>query len=89
MWTLQERKSLNFSVSSSRVKFMNTDPFCVHRRPAGSEATVLITNSTQVKSQNSEHIGGYALVMPILSGIESKLGLVFPQTRDEVIQRLK
>ena len=50
---------------------------------------MLITNTTQVKSINPEHIGGFALALPILSGIESKFGLVFPQSRDTVIERLK
>jgi len=53
------------------------------RRPEGSEATVLITGLDQVKSDNPDHIGGYALVLPIIAGIETKFGLVFPKFRHE------
>lgn len=33
----------------------------------------------QIKSDNPDHIGGYAVALPILSGIESKFGLVLPK----------
>ncbi|ODM96828.1 Calcium-binding mitochondrial carrier protein Aralar1, partial [Orchesella cincta] len=48
-------------------------------RPSGSEASVLVTGLHQVKSGNRDHIGGYALALPIMAGIESKFGLVFPK----------
>lgn len=38
------------------------------RRPTGSERTVLVTGLEQVKSNNPDHIGGYALAVPIISG---------------------
>ena len=54
--------------------------FC--SRPTGSQATVLVRSVDQLKSENPEHIGGYSLAKPILAGIESKFGLVFPRNKD-------
>lgn len=48
-------------------------------RPSGSEASVLVTGLHHIKSVHPDHIGGYALALPILAGIESKFGLVFPK----------
>jgi solute carrier family 25 aspartate/glutamate transporter 12/13 len=31
------------------------------------------------KSENPDHIGGFEVALPILSGIESKFGLMFPK----------
>ncbi len=56
------------------------------RRPTGSERTVLVTGLEQVKSNNPDHIGGFALALPIISGIETKFGLVFPKFKHEVFQ---
>ena len=42
---------------------------------------MLVTGLHQLKSGNPDHIGGYALALPILAGIESKFGLVFPKFR--------
>ncbi|CAL8113028.1 unnamed protein product [Orchesella dallaii] len=53
-------------------------------RPTGSEATVRITSVDQIKSEKPDHIGGFALAVPILSGIESKFGLVFPKFRTTI-----
>lgn len=58
------------------------------RRPTGSEATVLITSVDQLKSENPDHIGGYALALPILSGVESKFGLVFPRFQSQFTQKI-
>ncbi|XP_021952540.1 calcium-binding mitochondrial carrier protein Aralar1 isoform X2 [Folsomia candida] len=50
-------------------------------RPAGSElnlpATGLIEQGS--KPSNPDHIGGFEVALPILSGIESKFGLLFPK----------
>lgn len=32
-----------------------------------------------MKSKNSDHIGGYEVAVPILSGIETKFGLCLPR----------
>jgi len=51
-------------------------------RPSGSEGSVLSTGAlSETKSSNPDHIGGYEVALPILSGIESKFGLVLPQFR--------
>lgn len=52
-----------------------------YRRPSGSEASVLVTGLHHIKSVHPDHIGGYALALPIIAGIESKFGLVFPKFR--------
>lgn len=51
------------------------------RRPTGSEKTVLVTGLKQVQSDNPDHVGGYSVALPIISGIETKFGLVFPKFR--------
>ncbi|OXA52199.1 Calcium-binding mitochondrial carrier protein Aralar1 [Folsomia candida] len=55
-------------------------------RPTGSEQTVLVTGLEQVKSTNPDHIGGFALALPIVSGLESKFGLVFPKFKHEIFE---
>jgi len=40
---------------------------------------MLVTGLHHIKSVNPDHIGGYALALPIMAGIESKFGLVFPK----------
>jgi len=40
------------------------------------------------KSENPDHIGGYALALPILSGIQTKFGLAFPEFKHEIIKRV-
>jgi hypothetical protein len=40
---------------------------------------VVINELQQVKSDNIDHIGGYAVALPILSGIETKFGLMLPK----------
>ncbi|XP_035709306.1 calcium-binding mitochondrial carrier protein Aralar1 isoform X2 [Folsomia candida] len=57
-------------------------------RPTGSEKLVQITSVDQLKSENPDHIGGYALALPILAGIESKFGLVFPKFKNQVVHPL-
>jgi solute carrier family 25 aspartate/glutamate transporter 12/13 len=47
------------------------------RRPSGSEFQV--SGGEQQKSANPDHIGGYEVALPILSGIESKFGLCLPK----------
>jgi len=36
-----------------------------------------------ITPSNPDHIGGYHAVLPILEGIESKFGLVFPKIKPE------
>jgi len=36
-----------------------------------------------ITPSNPDHIGGYHAVLPILEGIESKFGLVFPKIKSE------
>jgi solute carrier family 25 aspartate/glutamate transporter 12/13 len=57
-------------------------------RPTGSTQRVQVLRLDQVKSENPDHIGGYALTVPILSGIETKFGLVFPKFKNERIESL-
>lgn len=47
---------------------------------------MLITGLEQVKSSNPDHIGGFALALPIISGIETKFGLVFPKFKHEIVE---
>jgi len=35
------------------------------------------------KSENPDHIGGFEVALPILSGIESKFGLLLPQFKQK------
>lgn len=50
------------------------------RRPTGSELKVPATGvAPEQKSLNPDHIGGFEVALPILSGIESKFGLLLPQ----------
>ncbi|XP_053594783.1 calcium-binding mitochondrial carrier protein Aralar1 isoform X1 [Microplitis demolitor] len=49
-------------------------------RPAGSDLKVPSTGvADEMKSKNSDHIGGYEVAVPILSGIETKFGLSLPR----------
>jgi solute carrier family 25 (mitochondrial aspartate/glutamate transporter), member 12/13 len=52
------------------------------RRPTGSELS-LPTGSMadEVRSTNPDHIGGYQVALPILTGIETKFGLCLPKFR--------
>jgi len=53
-------------------------------RPTGSEGTILSTGTlSESKSMNPDHIGGYEVALPIISGIESKFGLFLPQFRHQ------
>lgn len=53
-------------------------------RPSGSEKLVSVLGAGDGKTpSNPDHIGGYHAVIPILEGIESKFGLVFPKTKSE------
>lgn len=53
-------------------------------RPSGSEKLVSVHGAGDgITPSNSDHIGGYHAVLPILEGIESKFGLVFPKTKSE------
>ncbi len=38
------------------------------------------------KSDNPDHVGGYAVAMPIFAGIESKFGLVLPRFQTGVVR---
>ncbi|XP_034939163.1 calcium-binding mitochondrial carrier protein Aralar1 isoform X1 [Chelonus insularis] len=49
-------------------------------RPAGSDLKVPSTGvADDLKSKNTDHIGGYEVAVPILSGIETKFGLSLPR----------
>ncbi|XP_011498371.1 PREDICTED: calcium-binding mitochondrial carrier protein Aralar1 [Ceratosolen solmsi marchali] len=48
-------------------------------RPAGSEHQVPATGADDMRSTNPDHIGGYQVALPILTGIESKFGLCLPK----------
>lgn len=51
-------------------------------RPSGSEQTIPTHNVNaldEFKSSNADHIGGYRVALPILTGIETKFGLSFPK----------
>lgn len=49
-------------------------------RPSGSELTISTpANLGDVKSVNPDHIGGYKVALPIITGIESKFGLSLPK----------
>lgn len=50
------------------------------RRPTGSEQKVPSTGvADEIKSTNPDHIGGYEVALPILTGIETKFGLCLPR----------
>ena len=55
---------------------------CSCRRPAGSELQVPTTPEAKIQSL-PDHIGGFEVALPILSGIESKFGLQFPKFRSQ------
>jgi len=48
-------------------------------RPQGSEQKVATMGMELKESDNPDHIGGYRVALPILSGIESKFGLFLPK----------
>ncbi|XP_015126251.1 calcium-binding mitochondrial carrier protein Aralar1 isoform X1 [Diachasma alloeum] len=49
-------------------------------RPTGSEQKVPSTGvADEIKSTNPDHIGGYEVALPILTGIETKFGLCLPR----------
>lgn len=53
-------------------------------RPSGSEKLVSVQGAGDgITPSNPDHIGGYHAVLPILEGIESKFGLVFPKIKSE------
>uniref|UniRef100_A0A2S2NFN4 Calcium-binding mitochondrial carrier protein Aralar1 n=1 Tax=Schizaphis graminum TaxID=13262 RepID=A0A2S2NFN4_SCHGA len=53
-------------------------------RPSGSEKLVSVHGAGDgITPSNPDHIGGYHAVLPILEGIESKFGLVFPKIKSE------
>ncbi|VVC40166.1 Hypothetical protein CINCED_3A016587 [Cinara cedri] len=53
-------------------------------RPSGSEKLVSVHGAGDgITPSNPDHIGGYHAVLPILEGIESKFGLVFPKVKSE------
>ncbi|XP_026815005.1 calcium-binding mitochondrial carrier protein Aralar1 [Rhopalosiphum maidis] len=53
-------------------------------RPSGSEKLVSVHGAGDgITPSNPDHIGGYHAVLPILEGIESKFGLVFPKTKSD------
>lgn len=49
------------------------------RRPAGSDLKVPAMGTDEIKSTNRDHIGGYEVALPILTGIETKFGLCLPR----------
>jgi solute carrier family 25 aspartate/glutamate transporter 12/13 len=50
------------------------------RRPTGSELNVPTSSmAEELRSTNPDHIGGYQVALPILSGIETKFGLCLPK----------
>ncbi|CAG0896587.1 unnamed protein product [Darwinula stevensoni] len=51
------------------------------RRPTGSEGKVFVPEAPEMVSGNPDHIGGLRLALPIITGIESKFGLVLPKYR--------
>ena len=51
------------------------------RRPTGSEGKVFVPEAPELVSENPDHIGGLRLALPIITGIESKFGLVLPKYR--------
>ncbi|XP_076758284.1 calcium-binding mitochondrial carrier protein Aralar1 isoform X9 [Xylocopa sonorina] len=49
-------------------------------RPTGSEQKVPTTGMVEeIRSTNPDHIGGYQIALPILTGIETKFGLCLPR----------
>ncbi|XP_044726555.1 calcium-binding mitochondrial carrier protein Aralar1 isoform X2 [Chrysoperla carnea] len=49
-------------------------------RPTGSELVVpAVGVADDLKSTNPDHVGGYQVALPILSGIETKFGLCLPK----------
>ena len=54
-------------------------------RPTGSAAERISTLSESTKSDNSDHIGGFQVAMPIFDGIETKFGLVLPKFSTGVV----
>lgn len=56
----------------------------IFSRPSGSEKIVSVQGAGDgITPSNPDHIGGYHAVLPILEGIESKFGLVFPKVNSE------
>lgn len=56
----------------------------IFSRPSGSEKIVSVQGAGDgTTPSNPDHIGGYHAVLPILEGIESKFGLVFPKIKSE------
>ncbi len=51
------------------------------RRPTGSEAKI---QTTDIKSHNPDHIGGYRLALATFTGMESKFGLFLPKFKSNV-----
>lgn len=52
-------------------------------RPSGSELKLPVGGMMiDKKSENPDHIGGFEVALPILSGIESKFGLLLPQFKN-------
>lgn len=58
-------------------------------RPSGSELKLPVGGMLhqEKKSENPDHIGGFEVALPILSGIESKFGLLLPQFRNSVVSK--
>lgn len=53
-------------------------------RPSGSEKVVSVYGTGEGKiPSNPDHIGGYNAVLPIIEGLESKFGLVFPKIKSD------
>ncbi|XP_050543004.1 calcium-binding mitochondrial carrier protein Aralar1 [Daktulosphaira vitifoliae] len=51
-------------------------------RPSGSKQLVTMHSAADgTVPSNPDHVGGYHAVLPILEGIESKFGLVFPKNK--------
>lgn len=58
--------------------------FYIFSRPSGSEKLVSVHGAGDgITPSNPDHIGGYHTVLPILKGLESKFGLVFPKIKSE------
>ncbi len=54
-------------------------------QPSGSQAQVTAGSVELNRSDNPDHVGGYAVAMPIFAGIESKFGLVLPKFRTGIV----
>lgn len=84
MLTLVARKYLKKKYYFKFVNMFNDILKLFYSRPSGSEKLVTVQGAADgVTPTNSDHIGGYYAVRPILEGIESKFGLVFPKIKSE------